>query len=74
MIRYDSKLFLKTNNLLKDLNRGDLPINNGIKEVSKKYLNEWQALKVELEKIKNEDIKEFNKKMKLSGFPILFLQ
>ncbi len=68
------RFFLKTLNLLEDLNRGDLPINDGIREVSKKYLNKWQALKVELDKIKNEDIKEFNKKMKASGFPILFLK
>ncbi len=69
-----NKLLIKTNYLLEYLDMYDLPMSDGIKEVSKKYLNEWQALKVELEKIKNEDIKEFNKKMKVSDFPILFFQ
>ena len=69
---FEARLLIKFKDFLNRIGKGNLPVTQGTKEVTKDYLQQWRTLKSSLQSIQNDDVLEFNKLLKAAELPALY--
>ena len=69
---FEARLLIKYKDFLNRIGKGNLPVTQGTKDVTKDYLQQWSTLKSSLQNIQNEEVLEFNKLLKAEGLPALY--
>lgn len=55
------------------LNKGNLPVTQGVRDVARDYLQKWSTVKADLQKIKTQDVAAVNALIKTTGLPELYM-
>ena len=50
-----------------------MPVTQGMRDVTKDYLQEWTDAKADMDAIKNGDVKNYNDILKAAGLPEIYL-
>ncbi|MGB5553518.1 MAG: glycosyl hydrolase [Flavobacteriaceae bacterium] len=69
---FEARLLIKFKDFLDNIGKGNLPITQGVRDVTQDYLQQWEVLKRSLEQIKNTDIATYNTLLKSNGLPELY--
>ncbi len=69
---FEARLLIKFKDFLNSIGKGNLPVTQGVRDVSKDYLQQWNTLKSSLQKIKENDISPYNALLKNAGLPELY--
>ncbi|WP_273566840.1 hypothetical protein [Maribacter halichondriae] len=69
---FEARLLIKFKDFLDNIGKGNLPITQGVRDVTQDYLQQWDVLKRSLEQIKNTDIATYNTLLKSNGLPELY--
>lgn len=70
---FEARLLIKFKDFLNRIGKGNLPVSQGVRNVSKDYLDQWNVLKSELEEIRTKDISEFNGLLERTELPMLYM-
>ena len=70
--QFEARLLIKYKNFLNSISKGNLPVTQGIKDVSRDYLIKWNGYAKELETIKSQDVKSYNVLLKQAGLPEIY--
>ncbi len=70
---FEARLLVKFKSFMSGIGKGNLPVTQGVRDVSRDYLNVWSGLKTDLQKIKTQDVAAVNTLIKNAGFPELYL-
>ncbi len=69
---FEGRLLIKFKDFLNRIGKGNLPITEGTRDVSKDYLQQWSTLKSSLQSIRNSDVVKYNQLLKSAGLPELY--
>eukprot|EP01093_Parvamoeba_rugata_P003496 TRINITY_DN1460_c0_g1_i1.p1 TRINITY_DN1460_c0_g1~~TRINITY_DN1460_c0_g1_i1.p1 ORF type:complete len:524 (-),score=102.86 TRINITY_DN1460_c0_g1_i1:212-1783(-) len=69
---FEARLLIKFKDFLNRIGKGNLPVTQGTREVSKDYLNQWNTLRSNLQNIKTVKVLEYNQQLKNAGLPELY--
>ena len=69
----EARLLMKFKDLLGRMGGANIPVTDGVKEVTADYLQEWSGIEVELQLIKSRDIPAFNMVLREAGLPEIYL-
>ena len=69
---FEARLLIKFKDFLNSIGKGNLPVTQGTRDVSKDYLQQWRILKSRLEVIKTKDVTSFNELLKEADLPVLY--
>ncbi len=70
---FEARLLIKFKDFLNSIEKGNLPITQGVRDVTKDYLGQWTVLKTDLADIKNQEVAKYNMLLKEAGLPELYL-
>lgn len=70
--QFEARLLVKYKNFLNSISKGNLPVTQGMKEVSRDYLIKWNTYAKELQNIKAQEIKKYNVLLKKAGLPEIY--
>jgi photosystem II stability/assembly factor-like uncharacterized protein len=70
---FEARLLIKFKDFLNDMGGGNLPVNEGTKEVVRDYLQKWSMVKADLQKIKTQDVAAVNALIQGTGLPELYV-
>ncbi|MFC4220208.1 WD40/YVTN/BNR-like repeat-containing protein [Flagellimonas marina] len=70
---FEARLLIKFKDFLNDMGGGNLPVNEGAKEVARDYLQKWSTVKADLQKIKTQDVATVNALIQSTGLPELYV-
>ncbi len=71
--QYEAKLLLKYKDLMDEMGGANLPLNQGVRDVTGDYLTLWTTLETQLRVILDEDVPAFNEVLRRAGLPELYL-
>ncbi len=71
--QYEARLLVKDKDLLDRMGGANLPLTEGVRDVTRDYLQMWTDLAVELQRIKSEDVPAFNEILRAAGLPEIYL-
>ena len=71
--QFEARLLLKYKDLLGRMGGATLPLTQGVRDVTRDYLNVWSGLATELQRIKSEDVPAFNQTLRAAGLPEIYL-
>jgi photosystem II stability/assembly factor-like uncharacterized protein len=69
---FEARLLIKFKDFLNSIGEGNLPITQGMRDVTEDYLQQWQALKSSLKNIENTEVKNYNELLEAAGLPELY--
>ncbi len=69
---FEARLLIKFKDFLNRIGKGNLPVTQGTRDVSKDYLQQWDTLKSSLQNIKNTEVATYNELLKGAGLPALY--
>lgn len=69
---FEARLLIKYKDFLNRIGKGNLPVTEGVREVSKDYLNQWDRLKSDLQSIKSQEVPEFNQLIAGTDLPQIY--
>lgn len=69
---FEAQLLIKFKDFLNRIGKGNLPVTQGTRDVSKDYLQQWATLKSSLQKLKTNDVSKYNDLLKSAGLPELY--
>ena len=64
---------MKFKDLLGRIGGANIPVTDGVGEVTIDYLDEWSGYRTELQIIKNQDIPALNQILRAAGLPEIYL-
>jgi photosystem II stability/assembly factor-like uncharacterized protein len=70
--QFEARLLIKFKNFLNAISKGNLPVTQGMKDVSRDYLIKWNGYSKELQTIKEQDVKNYNLLLKQAGLPEIY--
>ncbi len=70
--QFEARLLIKFKDFLNEISGGNLPVSQGMRDVTQDYLQQWKLLDADLQTIKNEDVTRFNAILKQAGLPELY--
>jgi photosystem II stability/assembly factor-like uncharacterized protein len=71
--QHEARLLMKYKDLLGRIAGANIPVTDGVREVSADYLEEWRLIAVELQSIKTRDIPALNEILRAAGLPEIYL-
>ena len=71
--QHEARLLMKYKDLLGRIGGANIPVTDGVKEVTGDYLTLWSEIEAELQQIKNRDIPAFNALLRDAGLPEIYL-
>lgn len=71
--QHEARLMIKYKDLLGRIAGANIPVTDGVKEVTVDYLDDWDGILTELQVIKSEDIPAFNALLRDAGLPEIYL-
>jgi hypothetical protein len=71
--QFEARLLLKYKDLLERMGGANLPLTQGVRDVTGDYLTEWSELATRLQIIKSRDIPAFNETLRAAGLPEIYL-
>ncbi|MDH3222279.1 MAG: hypothetical protein OEO23_01075, partial [Gemmatimonadota bacterium] len=71
--QHEARLLMKYKDLLGRIGGANIPVTDGVKEVTADYLTIWSGIEAELQAIKSEDIPAFNRVLEAAGLPLIYL-
>ena len=71
--QHEARLMIKYKDLLGRIGGANIPVSEGVKEVTGDYLQEWGEIEAELQIIKGRDIPAFNELLRDAGLPLIYL-
>jgi len=69
---FEARLLIKFKDFLNEIGQGNLPVSQGMRDVTRDYLAQWTALKGELQNIKTQDVARYNTLLQGAGLPELY--
>ena len=69
---FEARLLIKFKDFLNEIGQGNLPVSQGMRDVTRDYLAQWTALKGELQQIKAQDVAQYNTLLQGAGLPELY--
>ncbi|RRQ48397.1 glycosyl hydrolase [Maribacter algicola] len=69
---FEARLLIKFKDFLNSIDKGNLPMTPGVRDVSKDYLGQWAALKTRLSDIKQKELPQMNTQLREAGLPELY--
>ena len=63
---------IKYKDFLNRIGKGNLPVTEGVREVTKDYLDQWRKLKTDLQFIKSKEVAEFNQLIANTKLPQIY--
>ena len=70
--QFEARLLVRYKNFLNDISAGNVPVTQGMRDVTKDYLQEWIDVEADLKAIKNSDVKNYNGVLKAAGLPEIY--
>ncbi|KAB7530755.1 glycosyl hydrolase [Flagellimonas olearia] len=70
---FEARLLIKFKDFLNEIGQGNLPVSQGMRDVTRDYLAQWTALKGELQHIKAQDVAQYNTLLQGAGLPELYV-
>ena len=71
--QHEARLLMKYKDLLDRMGGANIPVTDGVREVTADYLTQWREIQAELQRIKRQDIPAFNVVLRAAGLPELYL-
>ncbi|MEZ4417256.1 MAG: glycosyl hydrolase [Gemmatimonadota bacterium] len=71
--QHEARLLMKYKDLLDRIGGANIPLTQGVRDVSRDYLATWSEIERELQVILNEDIPAFNQVLQRAGLPLIYL-
>jgi hypothetical protein len=71
--QYEARLLMKLKDLLDEMGGANLPLSQGMRDVTRDYLSIWTDLETRLQVIKGEDVPAFNEVLARAGLPLLYV-
>lgn len=71
---FEARLLIKFKDFLNEIGQGNLPVSQGMRDVTRDYLAQWTALKGELQNLKTQDVAQYNTLLQEAGLPELYLK
>jgi len=71
--QFEARLMMKYKDLLERMNGANIPVTQGVRDVTVDYLAQWAALQTELQVIKSRDVPAFNEVLQRAGLPLLYI-
>ena len=72
--QFEARLLVKFKSFLNEMGDGNVPVTQGMRDVTRDYLNEWNKVKTELEAIKKRQIRDFNTLLRGQRLPEVILR
>jgi photosystem II stability/assembly factor-like uncharacterized protein len=69
----EARLLMKYKDLLGRIGGANIPVTDGVKEVTADYLATWAEIETELQVIKSQDIAAFNEILRAAGLPEIYV-
>jgi hypothetical protein len=69
----EARLLMKYKDLLGRIGGANIPLTDGVKEVTADYLKDWSDIEAELQMIKDQSIPAFNELLRAAGLPEIYL-
>ena len=69
----EARLLMKYKDLLGRIGGANIPVTDGVKEVTADYLTDWSDIEAELQMIKDQSIPAFNELLRAAGLPEIYL-
>ncbi|MEP3210011.1 MAG: glycosyl hydrolase [Maribacter sp.] len=69
---FEARLLIKFKDFLNRIGKGNLPVTQGVRDVTKDYLGQWRILEARLQSIKSEHITKYNAQLKSAGLPEIY--
>jgi len=69
---FEGRLLIKFKDFLNRTGKGNLPVTQRTKDVTKDYLQQWSVLESSLQNIQNKEVLEFNKLLNAAELPALY--
>ncbi|NVN19538.1 glycosyl hydrolase [Muricauda sp. HICW] len=69
---FEARLLIKYKDFLNRIGKGNLPVTEGVREVTKDYLDQWNKLKTDLQFIKSKEVAEFNQLIANTELPQIY--
>ena len=73
MYQYEARMLVKYKDLLERMGGANLPLTQGVRDVTGDYLTAWGELETRLQIIKSRDIPAFNETLRAAGLPEIYL-
>ncbi len=70
---YEARQLVRFKDLLGRMAGANIPVTEGVKEVSGDYLQIWADIETELQAILNEDVAAFNETLRAAGLPEIYV-
>lgn len=71
--QHEARLLMKYKDLLERMGGANIPVTDGVKEVTADYLEVWGGYQAELQAIKSRDIPAYNEVLRAAGLPEIYL-
>jgi photosystem II stability/assembly factor-like uncharacterized protein len=71
--QFEARLMMKYKDLLGRMSGANIPVTQGVRDVTTDYLAQWTELQEQLQLIKGRDIPAFNRVLAQEGLPQLYL-
>lgn len=69
---FEARLLIKFKDFLNRIGKGNLPVTQGVRDVKKDYLQQWNTLKASLNSLQANDVSKYNTILKRAGLPELY--
>ncbi len=69
---FEARLLIKFKDFLNRIGKGNLPVTQGVRDVKKDYLQQWNTLKANLHSLQTNDVSKYNTILKSAGLPELY--
>ena len=70
---FEARLLVKYKDFLGRIGGANIPVTDGVRDVTRDYQAEWAEYEVELQAILNEDIPAFNRVLRAAGLPEIYV-
>ncbi|MDP2956175.1 MAG: hypothetical protein Q8N53_07125, partial [Longimicrobiales bacterium] len=71
--QFEARILMKYKDLLDEMGGANLPLSQGMRDVTRDYLAIWDGLETRLQAIRSQDIPAFNAVLQRAGLPALYL-
>ena len=71
--QHEARLLMKFKDLLGRIGGANIPVSEGVSEVTADYLRQWSEIEAELQLIRTRDIPAFNEILEAAGLPLIYL-
>jgi photosystem II stability/assembly factor-like uncharacterized protein len=71
--QFEARLMMKYKDLLERMSGANIPVTQGVRDVTTDYLAKWQDLQAALQTVRTRDIPAFNEVLQRAGLPVLYL-